>query len=183
MHATDGDAAGVGECRNDHYAVGGFAGFGGNGSGDDVRLQRVVATEGGVAAADESQAQPRTTNGARSRSEGVADNFLVAGCGFGRVQAAGVGQDVDGGLGLVLTDVGEGPGEVLDLPAGEYGEIRNGLRACGVVVEDNQNARGGGGGRGYGVGYQLSRNLDFRRESGQSVCFKGHCALHRGKSV
>lgn len=84
---------------------------------------------------------------------------------------------------MVFTDVGEGPREVLDLPAGENREVRDGLRAGGVVVEDHQDLRCGGGRRRNGICNQLGGNLDFRRESGQNVGFKSHCALHRGKSL
>ena len=55
VHAADGDAAGVGEGGNDHDAVGLLAADGGDGGGDDVRFERVVAAEGGVAAADEPE--------------------------------------------------------------------------------------------------------------------------------
>ena len=134
VHAANGDPAGVGECRNDHDAVGGLAGLRGDCGGNDVRFQRVVAAEGGIAAADEPQAQAGSVLGTGC-GQCVADDFLVACGGFCRVQAAGVREHVDGGLGLVLPDVGEGPGEVGHVPAGEDRKVRDGLRAGGVVVE------------------------------------------------
>ncbi len=174
MYAADGDAAGVGEGRDDHHAVGAFAGDGLNRGGDDVRLQGVMATEGGVAAAHEPQPQTGTGAGICGPGSGqrIADHFIVAGCSFCGVQAPGVGQHVHRWLRL-----SEGPDEVLDLPAGEHGQIRNGLRSGGVVVEHYEHPGGLRAGRGDGVGNQAGGNPDFGREGGQDVCFKGHSAL------
>ena len=100
VDAADGEPAGVGEGGNQDHAVGLLSADLGNGGRDDVRLQRVVAAEGGVAAADETQSKTGTGPGVGRpcRGEGVADHFLVAGRRFGRVEAAGVGQDVDSRL-------------------------------------------------------------------------------------
>ena len=63
VHAADRHAAGVGERGDNHDAVGRFAADGGDGGCDDVRLEREVAAEGGVAAADEAQAQAAGSGG------------------------------------------------------------------------------------------------------------------------
>ena len=170
VHTADGDAAGVGKCRNNHHAVGGFAADGGNGGGDDVRFQRVVAAEGRIAAADETE--PERRGGGRG-SQGVADDFLVAGGSLRRVKAARVGQHVDGGLAL-----GEGPPKVRHFPAGQHGQVRHGLRPRGVIVEHYQDARGCLGRGRHAVRHEPGGNLYFRREGGQHVCFEGHYSLH-----
>ncbi len=125
VHAADGDAPGVGERRDDDDAVGRFAGHVGDRGGNDVRFERVVAAEGGVGAADEPQAQPGTSSVRGGCGEGVPHDFLVAGSGLNRVQAARVGQHVDGGLGLAFHNVGECPREIGDLPAGEHRQVRD----------------------------------------------------------
>ena len=140
VHAADRHAAGVGECGNNHDAVGRLAVDGGDGGRDDVRFERVVAAEGGVAAADEAEPQGRVSRcGGR---EGVPDDFLVAGRRLCRVKAAGVGQHVDRALALAVDFVGEGPGEVGHFPAGEDRKVRHGLGAGGVVVEHYQDTGG-----------------------------------------
>jgi hypothetical protein len=111
-------------------------------------------------------------SGRSGGGEGVADYFLVAGGGFCRVQAAGVGEDVHGRLGLA-----EGPDEVLYVPAGEHGQVCHGLRSGGVVVEHYQDTRGLRVGGGQGAGHQFGGNPDLGRVGGQNVCFMLHGAL------
>ena len=66
----------------------------------------------------------------------------------------------------------EGPGEVGDFPAGEDRQVRDGLRAGGVVVEHYQDP-GGRRGRGLqGFGDGPGGNPDLRREGGQHICFE-----------
>ena len=66
----------------------------------------------------------------------------------------------------------EGPGEVGDVPPGQDGQVRDGLRAGRVVVEHHQDP-GGRHGRGReGVSHGPGGDPDLRREGGQHICFE-----------
>ena len=104
VHAADGHASGVGERGDDHDAVRRLAADRGDGGGDDVRFQRVVAAEGGVAAADEPQPQtvtgaalqrsrrPRGRSGPPPRCGRPPRRGPGSGCWSGRRRRAGAGR-------------------------------------------------------------------------------------------
>ena len=107
--------------------------------GEGVGFERVVAAQCGVAPTGDDERAVRRGGG---RAE-IGGEFEVECAGGGGREAAGVRQDVEtGGRG------GKFGGEGRDIPRGDDGDIAHGLRAGGVVVEDDERATGSGGSGG-----------------------------------
>lgn len=133
MDAPDRDPARVGEGGDDEDAVWHRAAELLEGRRDDVGLERVVAAQGAVSAAHEGDAALEALGG----REGGRDDLAVARGGRLCVEAARVREHVDRVAALL-----ERPDEVVLLPAGEDGEVGDGLRSRRVVVQHDEGHSG-----------------------------------------
>jgi hypothetical protein len=172
VHATDGDAPGVGEGWDHHDAIGRLPGYLLQCCRDHVRFEGVMSAQRGVAATDETRCCASLHRGCQC----VGDDFAVPCCGLDRFQAAGIGQHVHGGGGLPPDPVRECPAEVILFPASEHRNVGHGLRTGGVVVEDYQYPVRGGHGSGDGRG--CDRHLDG--ETSEQVGLKYQRRLRGG---
>jgi hypothetical protein len=126
VHVVHRDPAGLEERRADHEPVR-LAPALPERFCERVGLGRIVAPQGGVAAAHDVEVRPRPGG-----LQEVKSDHLVQGDGFSLREAAGVGEDVEGGARLF-----ERPAQVLDRPGSEDRHAVHTLDTGRVVVEDD----------------------------------------------